>query len=82
MIYTGICTTPLGKFKIAVDSDQYGAYPDILTAAMSEIRCHPGLIRVKEVKKSNRIILKSMEPIKSAKDWAWIKKEIGRVKND
>lgn len=74
MIYTGICTTPFGKFKIAVDTYEHSAKADILTIAHHDMKCHIGLIRVSDIRKSNKTITKSMQPINHAEDWAWIKK--------
>ena len=75
MIYTGICTTPLGKFIVAVDTYEHDAKADILTIIQHDMKCHIGLIRVSNIKKSTRTITKSMHPIKYAEDWAWIKRK-------
>jgi len=76
-IYKSVITSPFGKFLIAVESNSYDARQDMRTAALTELRCHNGLLRIGDVTKSSRQLIKSMDAIKSCGieiGWSWIKK--------
>ncbi len=75
-IYKAEVSTPWGIFLVAIDSIEFGAKFDIATVAYGEFNAPWGLLKVGDVKKSNRRILKKMSPIKNARVgdtyWAWI----------
>lgn len=75
-IFKATVTSAFGEFLFAVDSTEFDAKSDILTAALSEFNCPAGMIRVKDIAKSNRRIVKNMCPVKNAqvngKQWAWV----------
>lgn len=76
MIYRSNVRTPLGKFTFAVDSQLAGeARHDIITAAVTEFKCAPGLLRVDQPVRSNRRIIARMWPVKhcqsAGQTWAW-----------
>ncbi len=76
-IYKATITSPFGKFVIAVESNAYDAKQDMRTAALTELRCHNGLLRIGDVTKSSRQLIKNMDAIKSCGveiGWSWIKK--------
>ena len=64
-------TGPFGKFIVAVESDSLGARADIYSAALAELRCHIGLLKIGDVAKSSRRITLKMDSIC---EWAWIRK--------
>jgi hypothetical protein len=68
-ILKSIAVTPFGKFNVAVDSTLHDAKYDIITILSRELKCSPCLVKVTDVKKSNRRITKSMSQIY---EWAWI----------
>ena len=75
-IYRSSVSTPTGKFVIAVDTTAQDARTDTVTAAVSEFRCHAGLLRVDEPRRSNRRVVANMWPVKACRSngetWAWI----------
>lgn len=78
-IYKAQISTPFGELTFAVDSTEFDAKTDLLSAAIAEINCPPGMLRVKDISKSNRRILVNMTPVKKARSnddyWAWVQKE-------
>lgn len=70
-IFKATVTSPFGKFIVAVESDSLGARTDIYSAALAELRCHIGLLKIGDVAKSSRGITLKMDSIC---DWAWIRK--------
>lgn len=73
-IYKAKVTTPFGIFLFAVDSTAQDVRADIMSVASADMNCHPGMLRIKEVKQSNRRILGNMAEIKGAQGWAWMKR--------
>lgn len=79
-IYKAIVSTPIGNLLVAVDSTAQDAKADIYSVLSADMNCHIGLLRVKDVIKSNRTITKGMNPIKksarwedgSPQYWAWV----------
>jgi hypothetical protein len=72
-IFKATVTSPFGKFVVAVESNSYDARTDIRTAALSELRCNTGLLRIGDITKSSRRILQSMDDVRLC-EWAWIRK--------
>lgn len=77
-IYKATASTPYREFQVAVDSTEYDASSDIFSAVLSQFNFSAGMLRVKNISKSNRRIIASMEPVKNTRTndgyWAWIKK--------
>ena len=73
-IYTAEVISPFGSFIFAVDSTEYDAKSDVRTAAGGELRVHQGLLTVKNLKKSNRTVLKKMWPARGCQEWAWLRR--------
>ena len=75
-IYRAQVLAPFGLFTIAVDSTEYDARVDLMTAAITEFSCSAGMVSIKNVSRSNRRIIANMHPITKAQSngqtWAWI----------
>ena len=73
-IHRAIVTGPIGTFEIAAMVDKGNPKSDLLTAANALFRCHYGLIRVKNIRKSNRRVVAGMTPITGCETWAWYRR--------
>ena len=77
-IYKAQISSPFGIWLFAVESTEFDARGDLLTAVVSAMNCHFGLIRIKKIHRSNRRIIAAMTPVKKAqyygKHWAWMKR--------
>ena len=77
-LFTAIVKTPYGLYSVACETMEGDARRDIYTAAVSEFRCHIGLLRVEAISQSTRHCLRKMQPIKncvsSGKQWGWVQK--------
>ena len=75
MIYRSNVKTPIGQFVVAVDTTAQDARTDTISAAVAEFRCHAGLLRVDEPRRSNRRVVAGMWPIRACRSngeqWAW-----------
>ena len=70
-IYKAEISTPYGRFIVAVDTIESGAKSDIISAFISDSKCHVGQIRVGEIKKSSRKLVADKQLVKGT-NWAWI----------